>query len=158
MTSKIFGIKIMVFKTWKPCRHHILSNATLQGYENILITHFSGMNKNGDNTVCDWMMCRHKLYHFTVANTCFTAPLICHGKTKFVTVKWYNLCLHIIQSQTCYPLIKTTWVIFLFPTKLHNTLFWSMFINIDFYELDLSFNPFQNGLSIFLLLFALRIL
>ena len=27
------------------------------------------------------------------------------GKTKFATVKWYNLCLQIIQSQMCYPLV-----------------------------------------------------
>ena len=46
------------------------------------------------------MICRHKLYHFTVANTRF--------KTEFATVKWYNLCLQIIQSQTCYPLINVT--------------------------------------------------
>ena len=26
------------------------------------------------------------------------------GKTKFATVKWYNLCQQIIQSQMCYPL------------------------------------------------------
>ena len=51
------------------------------------------------------MICRHKLYHFTVANTRFTAPLTRRGKTKFATIKWYNLCRQIIQSQTCYPLI-----------------------------------------------------
>ena len=50
------------------------------------------------------MICRHKLYHFTVAIICFTAPLARHGKTKFATVKWYNLCRQIIQSQMCYPL------------------------------------------------------
>ena len=44
------------------------------------------------------------LYHFTVANTRFTAPLTRRGKTKFATIKWYNLCQQIIQSQTCYPL------------------------------------------------------
>ena len=27
------------------------------------------MNSNGDNTICVWMICKHKLYHFTVANT-----------------------------------------------------------------------------------------
>ena len=54
------------------------------------------------------MICRHKLYHFTVANTRFTAPLTRRGKTKFATIKWYNLCLQIIQSQTCYPLIRKT--------------------------------------------------
>ena len=43
------------------------------------------------------MICRHKLYHFTVATR--------RGKTKFATIKWYNLCLQIFQSQTCYPLI-----------------------------------------------------
>ena len=48
---------------------------------------------------------RHKLYHFTVANTRFTAPLTRRGKTKFATIKWYNLCRQIIQTQTCYPLI-----------------------------------------------------
>ena len=42
---------------------------------------------------------------FTVANTRFTAPLTRRGKTKFATIKWFNLCLQIIQSQTCYPLI-----------------------------------------------------
>ena len=45
------------------------------------------------------------LYHFTVANTRFTAPLTRRGKTKFATIKWYDLCLQIILSQTCYPLI-----------------------------------------------------
>ena len=50
------------------------------------------------------MICRHKLNHFTVANTRFTAPLTRRGKTKFATIKWFNLCLQIIQSQTCYPL------------------------------------------------------
>ena len=42
---------------------------------------------------------------FMVANTRFTTPLMRRGKTKFATVNWYNLCLQIIQSQTCYPLI-----------------------------------------------------
>ena len=27
------------------------------------------------------------------------------GKTKFATVKWHNLCLQVIQSKVCYPLI-----------------------------------------------------
>ena len=54
------------------------------------------------------MICRHKLYHFMVVNTRFTAPLTRGGKTKFATIKWYNLCLQIIQSQTCYPLIIAT--------------------------------------------------
>ena len=36
----------------------------------------------------------------------FTQRLTRRGKTKFGTIKWYNLCLQIIQSQTCYPLIK----------------------------------------------------
>ena len=52
------------------------------------------------------MICWHKLYHFTVANTRFTAPLTRRGKTKFANLKWYNLCQQIIQSQTCYSLIK----------------------------------------------------
>ena len=58
------------------------------------------------------MICRHKLYHFTVtvANTSFTAPLTGRGKTKFATIKWYNLCQQIIQSQTCYPLIMLTYI------------------------------------------------
>ena len=47
------------------------------------------------------------MYHFTVENTRFTTPLMCRGKTKFATIKWYNLCLQIIQSQMCYPLIIT---------------------------------------------------
>ena len=55
------------------------------------------------------MICRHKLYHFRVANTRFTAPLTRRGKTKFATIKWYNLCLQIIQSQTCYPLNHFRW-------------------------------------------------
>ena len=37
--------------------------------------------------ICIWMICRHKLYHFTVANTRFTALLTCCSKTKFATVK-----------------------------------------------------------------------
>ena len=56
------------------------------------------------------MICWHKLYHFTVANTRFTAPLTRRGKTKFATVKWYNLCQQIIQSQTCYPLIEAMYI------------------------------------------------
>ena len=32
------------------------------------------------------MICRQKLYHFTVANTRFTAPLTRRGKTKFATI------------------------------------------------------------------------
>ena len=55
------------------------------------------------------MICRHKLNHFTVANTRFTAPLTRRGKTKFATIKWFNLCLQIIQSQTCYPLNHFIW-------------------------------------------------
>ena len=51
------------------------------------------------------MICRHKLYHFTVANTRFSASLTRRGKT-FATIKWYNLYLQIIQSQTYYPLIE----------------------------------------------------
>ena len=43
------------------------------------------------------MICRYKLFHFTVTNTCFTALLTHRGKTKFATVKWYNLGLQIIQ-------------------------------------------------------------
>ena len=52
------------------------------------------------------MICRHILYYLKVANARFTAPLTGCGKTKFATVKWNNLCLQIIQSQTCYPLIS----------------------------------------------------
>ena len=34
-------------------------------------------------------------------------------KTKFATVKWFNLCLQIIQSQTCYPLnILELWTLY----------------------------------------------
>ena len=55
------------------------------------------------------------MYHFTVANTCFTAPLTRRSKTKFATIKRYNLCLQIIQSQTCYPLNN----IFNFQCKNH---------------------------------------
>ena len=44
----------------------------------------------------------HKLYHFTIANTRFTAPLTRRG--KFAPVYLYNLCHQIIQSQTWYPL------------------------------------------------------
>ena len=55
------------------------------------------------------MICRHKLYHFTVANTRFTAPLTRRSKTKFATIKWYNLCRQIIQSQTFYPLSHKYW-------------------------------------------------
>ena len=37
----------------------------------------------------------------------FTAQLTRCCKAEFVTVKWsYNLCLKIIQAQTCYPLIQ----------------------------------------------------
>ena len=57
---------------------------------------------------CVWIICMHKLSHFTVANTRFNPLLTRCGKTKFATVKWYNLCLQIIQSQTYYPLIQPT--------------------------------------------------
>ena len=46
--------------------------------------------------------------YITVANTRFTAPLTRRGKTKFATVKWYNLCMQIIQSKTCYTKWNTT--------------------------------------------------
>ena len=49
------------------------------------------------------MICRHR---FTVTKTRFT--LMRRGRTKFETINWYNLCLEIIQSQTCYPLIYCT--------------------------------------------------
>ena len=70
------------------------------------VTSLAMQRSNNENTVCVWMICRHKLYHLTVANTCtcFTDPLTRHGKTKFATVKWYNLFLQIFQSQTCYGL------------------------------------------------------
>ena len=65
------------------------------------------------------MICQHKLYHFTVANIPFTAPLTRRGKTKFATIKWYNLCRQIIQSQTCYPLNYT-------KSRFLNTFIWEM--------------------------------
>ena len=71
----------------------------LEHYTNFLKICFIRMNYNGDNMFCVWTICRHKFYHFTVANTCFTAPLMRHGKTKsFKTVKWYNICQQIILS------------------------------------------------------------
>ena len=44
-----------------------------------------------------------KYFQHFVKKTCslfyrFTAPPTGRGKTKFATVKWYNLCLQIIQS------------------------------------------------------------
>ena len=38
-------------------------------------------------------------------HNCLTVPRMRAGKTKFATVKWYNLCLQIIQTQMCYPLV-----------------------------------------------------
>ena len=73
-----------------------------------------------------WMICRHtcKLYHFTVANLVLPRQ-ICNltrrGKTKFATVKWYNLCRQIIQSQTCYPLICYRKMIQFVPVNHSNT-------------------------------------
>ena len=84
------------------------------------------MNWNGDNTVCIWMIFRQILYHFTVANTRFTAPLIRRGKTKFATVKRHNLCLQVIQSQTCFPLI---YQLYSLNFKLHS-------LNFQFYSLN----------------------
>ena len=49
------------------------------------------------------MICRHKLHQFTVANTRFSVPLTRRGKTKFATVKWYNLCLQIIDTPGLAP-------------------------------------------------------
>ena len=37
------------------------------------------------------------MYHFTVENTRFNAPLTRHGKTKIASVKGYNLCMQIIN-------------------------------------------------------------
>ena len=70
------------------------------------------MNQNGDNTICVLMICGQKMNHFTVTNIRFTAPLTRPSKTKFATIKWYNICLQVIQSQTCYPLSITTWTYF----------------------------------------------
>ena len=45
------------------------------------------------------MICRHKLYHFMVANLVFPRRVSGAVKRVFATVKWYNLCLQIIQTQ-----------------------------------------------------------
>ena len=82
------------------------------------------------------MICWHKLYHFMVANTGFTSTRQRSGKTKFATIKWYNLCQQIIQSQTCYPLIfswrrdklSREFKIVSFPVSL---LLSELFININ---------------------------
>ena len=62
-------------------------------------------------------------------NTRFTAPLMRRGKTKLATVKWYNLCLQIIQSQTSYPLNLGTFdmICIYFYCQLMNLIFldWS---------------------------------
>ena len=120
MTPKICGIKIIVFMPWKHRMHHIVSNSR---NENVLKRRFSRMNLNDDKTVCVWIIYRLKLYHFTVTNTHFTAQLTHCVKTIFGTVKWYNLCMLIIQSHTCYPLIiylalkylQEKWIIFSSP-------------------------------------------
>ena len=65
---------------------------------------FWRMNKNGGKTVCAWIIWRYKFYQFIIANICFTTPFTCCCKTNCGKVEWYNLCLQIIQPQTCYPL------------------------------------------------------
>ena len=45
----------------------------------------------------DWMICRHKSYHFTVANLVLPRRVSGAVKRVFATVKWYDLCLQIIQ-------------------------------------------------------------
>ena len=45
------------------------------------------------------MICRHKLYHFMVANLVLPRRVSGAVKRVFATVKWYNLCLQIIQTQ-----------------------------------------------------------
>ena len=61
---------------------------------------FSQISKLGDNTfVIEWFS---GINHIILRLQIHVLPL---RKTKFATIKWYNLCLQIIQSQTCYPLI-----------------------------------------------------
>ena len=45
------------------------------------------------------MICRHKLYHFLVANLVLPRRVSGAVKRVFSTVKWYNLCPQIFQSQ-----------------------------------------------------------
>ena len=44
------------------------------------------------------MICRQKLYHFMVANLVLPRRVSGAVKRVFATVKWYNLCLQIIQT------------------------------------------------------------
>ena len=52
------------------------------------ISVWTKLQLNKGKHVCDWMVCRHKLYHLTVAKL-----VICGRKMM------YNLCLQIIQTQ-----------------------------------------------------------
>ena len=45
------------------------------------------------------MTCRHKLCHFTVANLVLPRRVSGAVKRVFATVKWYNICLQIIEIQ-----------------------------------------------------------
>ena len=53
------------------------------------------------------MICRQKLYHFMVANLVLPRRVSGAVKRVFATVKWYNFCLQIIQSQTFYLITIT---------------------------------------------------
>ena len=106
MTSKICGIKIIAFMPWKQRRRHILSNATWQRNENVLKKAFLSERIRMVITrfVIEWFAGINCIILRSQIPV-LTAPLTRRGKTKFATIKWYNLCRQIIQSQTCYPLI-----------------------------------------------------
>ena len=115
MTSKICGIKIIAFMPWKqrwrPVLSNALSNITKMFWKCVLS---EWIRKVIIPSVFEWFVGINFIF---LRSQIPILPLRWHVKTKFVTVKWYNLCLQIIQSQMCYPLISKATVTVIFIAK-----------------------------------------
>ena len=64
------------------------------------------------SVLSEWirMVITRFVFEWFAGINCFILRSQIPVKTKFATIKWYNLCLQIIQSQMCYPLNYTpTW-------------------------------------------------
>ena len=78
------------------------------------------------------MICRQKLYHFMVANLVLPRRVSGAVKRVFATVKWYNFCLQIIQSQTFY-LITITIMNILMKWSYNETFVFIFLLRWHFY-------------------------
>ena len=114
MTSNICGIKIIAFMPWKQRRRHVISNVTKTFWKRVLSEWIRMMIHDIINDIInditkfvfEWFSGIYCIIYGRKYP--FTAPLMSRGKTKFATVKWYDLCLQIIQSQTCCPVSNKT--------------------------------------------------